>query len=126
VDEFVVHEVAADLVVRIGRAMPELPLAMDLATTTKDKAALKLIISRQSIARPFAAPPGLPAERVRALRAAFDATMKDPQFLAEAKRLDLEVRPVAGAEVEKLIKEIYASPPDVVKLAQQAEKARAD
>jgi hypothetical protein len=52
--------------------------------------------------------------------------MKDPKFLAEAKRLELEVRPVAGIEVEKLIKEIYASPPDVVKLAQQAERARAD
>jgi tripartite-type tricarboxylate transporter receptor subunit TctC len=99
---------------------------MDMAKTPQDKAALKLIISRQSIARPFAAPPGLPAERVQALRAAFDATMKDPEFLAEAKRLDLEVRPVGGADVEKLIKEIYASPPDVVKLAQQAEKARAD
>ena len=106
--------------------LPDVPLAMDMATTPQDKAALKLIISRQSIARPFAAPPGLPADRVQALRAAFDATMKDPQFLAEAKRLDLEVRPVGGAEVEKLIKEIYATPPDIVKLAQQAEKARAD
>ncbi|MDE2473937.1 MAG: hypothetical protein KGO48_02705, partial [Alphaproteobacteria bacterium] len=87
------------------------------------KAALKLIVSRQSIARPFAAPPGLPPERLQALRAAFDATMKDPQFLAEAKRLNLEVRPVSGSDVEKLIKELYATPPDVVKLAAQAEKS---
>ena len=103
--------------------LPDVPLLMDLPTTPQNKAALKLIASRQSIARPFAAPPGLPPERVAALRAGFDATMKDPQFLAEAKRLDLEVRPVSGAEVEKLIKEIYASPPDVVKLAAQAEKS---
>ena len=104
--------------------LPDVPSVMDLPTTPQNKAALKLIVSRQSIARPFAAPPGLPPERLMALRVAFDATMKDPQFLAEAKRLELEVRPVSGVEVEKLIKEIYATPPDVVKLAAQAEKSR--
>jgi tripartite-type tricarboxylate transporter receptor subunit TctC len=103
--------------------LPNVPSVMDLPTTPQNKAALKLIVSRQSIARPFAAPPGLPAQRLNALRAAFDATMKDPQFLAEAKRLDLEVRPVSGADVQKLIKEIYTTPPDVVKLAAQAEKS---
>ena len=103
--------------------LPNVPLVMDLPTTPQNKAALKLIASRQSIARPFAAPPGIPADRLAALRTAFDATMKDPAFLAEAKRLDLEVRPVPGIEVEKLIKEIYATPPDVVKLAAQAEKS---
>jgi tripartite-type tricarboxylate transporter receptor subunit TctC len=103
--------------------LPDVPLVMDLPTSPQNKAALKLIASRQSIARPFAAPPGLAPERLAALRAGFDATMKDPQFLAEAKRLDLEVRPVAGADVERLIKEIYASPPEVVKLAAQAEKS---
>jgi hypothetical protein len=103
--------------------LPNVPLVMDLPTTPQNKAALKLIASRQSIARPFAAPPGIPADRLAALRAAFDATMKDPAFLAEAKKLDLEVRPVPGVEVEKLIREIYASPPDVVKLAAQAEKS---
>ena len=102
--------------------LPNVPSVMDLPTTPQNRAALKLIVSRQSIARPFAAPPGLPPERLQALRAAFDATMKDPQFLAEAKRLELEVRPVSGADVEKLIKELYATPPDVVKLAAQAEK----
>jgi tripartite-type tricarboxylate transporter receptor subunit TctC len=102
--------------------LPDVPLIMDLPTSPQNKAALRLIASRQSIARPFAAPPGVPADRLAALRAAFDATMKDPQFLTEAKRLDLEVRPVSGVEVEKLIKEIYASPPEVVKLAAQAEK----
>ena len=103
--------------------LPNVPSVMDLPTTPQNKAALKLIVSRQSIARPFAAPPGLPADRLQALRAAFDATMKDPQFLAEAKRLNLEVRPVSGGDVEKLIKELYATPPDVVKLAAQAEKS---
>ncbi|HEX5279240.1 MAG TPA: hypothetical protein VFW28_04095 [Micropepsaceae bacterium] len=103
--------------------LPNVPSVMDLPTTPQNKAALKLIVSRQSIARPFAAPAGLPPERLQALRAAFDATMKDPQFLAEAKRLNLEVRPVNGADVQKLIKDLYATPPDVVKLAASAEKS---
>jgi tripartite-type tricarboxylate transporter receptor subunit TctC len=102
--------------------LPNVPLVMDLPTSEQNKQALKLIISRQSIARPFAAPPGVPPERVKALRDAFDATMKDPAFLAEAKKLNLEVRPVGGVDIEKLIREIYASPPDVVKLAAAAEK----
>src|ERR1700722_1578859 len=100
------------------------PLIMDLTTDPAQRAALKLIVSRQSIARPFAAPPGVPAERLAALRAAFDATMKDAAFLAEARTADLDVRPVAGAAVEALIKEIYASPPEAIKLATEAMRAK--
>jgi tripartite-type tricarboxylate transporter receptor subunit TctC len=73
-------------------------------------------VSRQTMARPYVAPPGIPADRLRALRAAFDATMKDPAFLADAKRQELEVRPVSGAEAQVLIKDIYATPAEVVKL----------
>jgi tripartite-type tricarboxylate transporter receptor subunit TctC len=102
--------------------LPNVPLVMDLPASPQDKAAMKLIVSRQSIARPFAAPPGVPPERVTALRDAFDATMKDPDFLAETKRLALEVRPVNGMDVEALIKEVYASPPDVVKRAKEIER----
>lgn len=102
--------------------LPNVPLVMDLPASPEDKAALKLIVSRQAIARPFAAPPGVPPERLVALRAAFDATMKDPDFLAESKRLALEVRPVSGANVDALIKEVYASPPAVVRRAAQVER----
>ena len=102
--------------------LPNVPLVMDLPASPQDKAAMRLIVSRQSIARPFAAPPGVPAERVKALRDAFDATMKDPEFLAEMKRLALEVRPVNGSEVETLIREVYASPPEVVKRAREIER----
>jgi tripartite-type tricarboxylate transporter receptor subunit TctC len=56
------------------------------------------------------------------LRDAFDATMKDPEFVAEAKRLSLDVEPVSGAEVEALIREVYASPPEAVKLAADSMK----
>ena len=103
-----------------SRKLPELgdvPTLLDVAHDGDQQAALKLIISRQTMARPYVAPPGVPAERLKALRAAFDATMTDPEFLADAQRQDLEVRPVSGIEAETLINEIYASPPDVVKLA---------
>src|SRR5215469_5008274 len=99
------------------------PVIVDVTDDPAKKAALKLIVSRQTIARPFAAPPGIPADRANALRAAFDATMKDPDFLAETKRLALDVDPVTGAEVEALIREVYASPPEAVQLAAESMKA---
>lgn len=100
--------------------LPNVPLVTDLTADPKEKAALKLIFSRQVMARPFAAPPGLPPARAKALRDAFDATMKDADFLAEARRLELEVRPVSGARIEELVNEVYAYPADVVKIASEA------
>jgi tripartite-type tricarboxylate transporter receptor subunit TctC len=72
------------------------------------------------MARPFAAPPGIPADRKAALVAAFDATMKDPEFLAEAKRLNIDVNPVGAKALEDLLAELYATPKDVVKKASEA------
>jgi tripartite-type tricarboxylate transporter receptor subunit TctC len=100
------------------------PLIMDLTADPAQRAALKLIVSRQSIARPFATPPGVPAARLAALRMAFDATMNDADFLAEARTTDLDVRPVAGPAVEALIKEVYASPAEAIKLATEAMQAK--
>ena len=99
--------------------LPDVPLIMDLVNDQQRSAALKVIVSRQSIARPFAAPPEVPMERIDALRRAFDQTAADPDFLAEMRRDALEVRPVAGAEVQNLLEEIYASPPEAVKLARE-------
>jgi tripartite-type tricarboxylate transporter receptor subunit TctC len=62
-------------------------------------------------------PPGVLAERLQALQRAFDATMKDPAFLADAKRQDLEVRPVSGVEATALLQNAYATPPDLVRQA---------
>ena len=91
-----------------------MPLITEMTNDPQQQTALKLIVSRQTMARPYVAPPGVPADRLQALRAAFDATMNDPAFLAEAKRQELEVRPVSGAQAEVLIKEIYATPPEIV------------
>jgi tripartite-type tricarboxylate transporter receptor subunit TctC len=97
--------------------LPDVPLVTEVTKDPDQQTALKLIMSRQTMARPYVAPPGVPAERLAALRAAFDTTMKDPAFLADAKRQDLEVRPVTGIEAEVLIKDIYSTPPALVKLA---------
>src|SRR5579862_5268269 len=103
--------------------LPNVPLVMDEAKDPTQEAVLKLIFARQTMARPYAAPPGLPPERVAALRQAFLDTMKDPAYLAEAKQTDLEVRPVSGDDVQKLVAELYRSSPDVVKVAADAIKS---
>ena len=97
--------------------LPDVPLITDLVSDPRQVAALKLIVSRQGIARPFAAPPAVPQERIETLREAFDATMRDPDFLAEMRSQALDVRPLGGTAVQALMRDIYASPPDVVKLA---------
>jgi tripartite-type tricarboxylate transporter receptor subunit TctC len=104
--------------------LAHVPLIMDLTDDPAERAALKLIVARQSIARPFAAPPGVPAERLAILRSAFAATMKDPDFLTEARAANLDIRPVTGDAVEALIKELYASPPAAIKLATEAMKEK--
>jgi tripartite-type tricarboxylate transporter receptor subunit TctC len=100
--------------------LPDTPLVMDLATTDRQRQILRLIFSRQVMGRPFAAPPGIPAERVAALRTAFDETMRDPEFLAEAQKERLEVNPVTGAEIDKLLADLYRTPPDIVTEARSA------
>jgi tripartite-type tricarboxylate transporter receptor subunit TctC len=69
--------------------------------------------------RPFLAPPGLPPERAEVLRHAFMETMTDPAFMADADKSQLEVNPVSGEEVQKLVAEIYRTPPEVAKKAAQ-------
>ena len=94
--------------------LPDVPLIGDFATSERQKQIMKLVISRQTMGRPFMAPPGVPADRAAALRKAFDATMKDPEFLAEAKLRGQEVNPVTGETLDKLLAELYATPKDVI------------
>ena len=102
--------------------LPQVPLIMDLVKTPEQRSVLRLVFARQVMGRPFLAPPGLPPERLAALRRAFMATMKDPAFLAEAEKIQLEITPVAGEAVQKLVAEVYATPPEIVKQAAQAVK----
>jgi hypothetical protein len=92
----------------------DVPTAMSLANTEAQREALALVFARQEYGRPFFAPPGVPAARVGALRRAFDATMKDKDFLAEAGNLKLEVEPMTGEVLQGLIAKLAATPPALV------------
>jgi tripartite-type tricarboxylate transporter receptor subunit TctC len=93
---------------------PEVPLALDFAKTEADRQAIALIVSPNLFARPFAAPPGLPPDRLDALRKAFGETVNDPDYLAEAKARALHIELVTGSELEVVLRKIYATPSDVV------------
>jgi tripartite-type tricarboxylate transporter receptor subunit TctC len=90
------------------------PFVLDLARTPEQKQAIELLYAGQGIGRPFVAPPGLPPDRVKMLRDAFDATVKDPDFISDARRQMLDVEPEDGAHLEALIRKIYATPKPVV------------
>ena len=98
----------------------EVPLIMDLAKTDEERKILRVHLAGQYLGRPFFAPPGIPEDRKAALRAAFDATMRDPDFIAEALKARLEVNPVSGAEIDRLLAEVYATPKDVIEKARAA------
>src|SRR5262245_3475867 len=115
------------LVVWGAREHPELkgiPLISSLATNPDQKQALQLALARLEFGRPFFMPPNVPAARVNAVRHAFDATMKDPEFLAEADKLKLEIDPMGGEDIAKMLDEIAKTPPDVVARVRTAYEAR--
>ncbi len=97
--------------------LPDVPLITDLAKTDDQRQILKLIFARQVMGRPFVAPPNVPPERTAALRKAFMDTMKDKDFLADAEKAQLEITPVAGDEIQKLITELYATSPTIAQKA---------
>jgi tripartite-type tricarboxylate transporter receptor subunit TctC len=105
------------LVQLASRRIPELadvPLLIEHATTARQRQIVDVILSRQAMGRPVVAPPGVPVDRRQALRQAFDATMADPDYVAEATARGLEVNPVGGADLDKLLDQLYATPPEII------------
>ncbi|MGC2081542.1 MAG: hypothetical protein WA728_37090 [Xanthobacteraceae bacterium] len=96
------------------------PLATDLATRPEQRQIIRLLLASQAMARPFVAPPEIPEDRKAALIAAFDATMADPDFLAEEQKLSFEVHPVSAATIDALLAEVYTTPKDVLGRATKA------
>jgi tripartite-type tricarboxylate transporter receptor subunit TctC len=90
------------------------PFIMDLLKDPSDKQVVRVALAQLAMARPFAAPPRVPQDRVAALRAAFEAMLADPAFRAEAKRQQLDITPYTGAQIDALMKDIYATPPELV------------
>jgi tripartite-type tricarboxylate transporter receptor subunit TctC len=93
------------------------PSIEDLAKSTEERQLIELITSGTQMGRPLATTPGTPGARIAALRAAFAATMKDPEFLAEAKKLNFEVNPVLGEAMQRTVAKILATPKPVAERA---------
>jgi tripartite-type tricarboxylate transporter receptor subunit TctC len=96
------------------RDFPGVPAVVDLASKPEDRQLLELMVGTTAMARPFAAPPGLPASTATLLRRAFDATMKDPEFLADADKIKADVQPTTGEDVQRLVARLYQTPRPVV------------
>lgn len=95
--------------------LPDVPLIMDFVKTEDQRQMLSLVLAPQKMGRPFFGPPGIPADRLAALQKAFTETMTDPEFVQAADKMQLEVSPISGAEMEKIIKDAYAVDPALVK-----------
>ncbi len=102
-----------------SRELPDVPLVLDLVKNTEDRQLMELLMGTMAVARPFMAPPGVPEGRATALRRAFDKTMLDPGFLAEAQQLQLDVEPTTGEEAQKVVQSMYATPRAVVERAKK-------
>jgi tripartite-type tricarboxylate transporter receptor subunit TctC len=95
-------------------AFPDVPTALELEHAPADRQLFEIAFAEQVMGRPFVLPPGVPRDRIESLRKAFDETMKDPDFLADAKLQKAEIDPVSGEAINALLDRVYAAPPDVV------------
>jgi tripartite-type tricarboxylate transporter receptor subunit TctC len=96
------------------------PHVFKFVKTEESRKVVELILSQQVFHRSFIAPPETPPEALKILRAAFDATMTDPQFLAEAEKLRIDVAPLSGARVQDAVQKLYQSPKDIIEKARDA------
>jgi tripartite-type tricarboxylate transporter receptor subunit TctC len=106
-----------------AKGLEHVPLALDYIKNPDDKEAMKLILSQQLTGRPYMAPPGVPEARVAALRKAFEATMQDKAFLADAEKIHLWIDPLEWSDMHKLLDTAYNSPPQVIEHAKALMKA---
>ena len=111
------------IVLQTGEAphpkLKHVPFLTDIVKTEEDKAMLELIFSKFKMGKPFFVAEGVPADRVALLREAFDKTMKDPEFLADADKSGLEIDPADGVEIQKLVQKLYAVPEERVIMARK-------
>lgn len=112
-----------NILVQIGltkaRDLPEVPLLIDLAKNDGDRAIFRLLSAPTTIGRPVFTSPGVPAERVKALRAAFDAMIRDPAFLAAAEKEHFDINPISGEEMQRIVEQIVATPKPIADRLQQ-------
>jgi len=101
-------------------SLPDTPLMAELARTDEQRILLKLVSSPVALGRPFMTAPGVPGDRVELLRKAFNASMSDPDFLAEAATMQLDLNPLPGERVAEIVEESLATPPDLVEKVRAA------
>ena len=93
--------------------LPDVPIIGDLLNV-RQRSVFQLLVGTQNVARPFFAPPNLPPVRKQTLRNAFNAAVADPQFRNEAKRLSMEVELLRGEEIDRIMRDLYSTPKDLV------------
>lgn len=97
-----------------------IPVAVDFATSPENRKIMELVYSAETFGRPYILAPGVPDDRVAALRKAFMEAMKDPELLAEAQRMNISIDPISGEELQQLSAKIFATPSDFVAKAKAA------
>jgi tripartite-type tricarboxylate transporter receptor subunit TctC len=102
--------------------LKDVPMAIDRARKPEDRRIMEIVFAKFGMSRPFLAPPGIAPERLSMLRRAFNATVEDPAFLADAQRLGMLINPVRGQEVEALVTRIMATPPEIAARAREVLK----
>jgi tripartite-type tricarboxylate transporter receptor subunit TctC len=94
--------------------LKDVPVIVDLAANAKQREIVTLVLRRQEIAWPIVAPPGIPSARLRALQQAFMRTMQEPDFIRDAARIGIDVRPKSGPEVADIVRSVYQTAPDII------------
>jgi hypothetical protein len=100
--------------------LPDVPLWTELAANDDQRQVLALLSGDVSVGRPILTAPNVPAERVKALRQAFDDTMRDPQFIAAAEQAHMEMAPMGGAELQRAVDGIVSAPQRIVAMVKDA------
>jgi tripartite-type tricarboxylate transporter receptor subunit TctC len=124
-DWFPQKKITIPMVVALERSplFPDVPAVVEFAKDERSRQILQLFVAPQAMDRPILAPPGVPPERIAALRTAFHAAINDPGFVAEARRQHLEIEEVAGERVAEIVAGAYALPADIIKAASETMNA---
>ena len=121
-DWFPKHKISVPIIVSLDRSnlFPDAPALVEFAKDERTRRILKLVLFPLEMDRPVLAPPGVPAERIAALRIAFHAAMTDPGFIADAEKANIEIGEIPGAKLQTILDEAFGMPPDIVKAANEA------
>lgn len=112
--------VPIQIALRRSHHFPDVPALLELAPDKRTHDILEVLLAYQDMDRPMLTPPGVPAERLELLRTAFHSGINDPAFLAEARRLGLEIEEVSGKRLEEVVGSAYNLPPDILQAARDA------